>query len=164
MPGALSLNYQIVPLTEAPYQSVSVQLGGQSCTINVYTKSINVPIAPPGGIVTDPEPTYENVNPVFVDLYVNDALVIGGVIALNANLIVRNTYFGFRGDIAICDVSGAGGDPYGVPLRLPPPDLRNWWQRNLPIWLGGEYAPPAIAAKCPGLGTRFLLTYWPNLP
>ena len=162
-PGTLSLDYQIIPLTEAPSQSVSVTLGNQPCRINVYTKSVNVPIAPPDSIVTDPLPTYENVNPVFVDLYVNDTLVIGGVIALNANLIVRDAYLGFLGDIAICDTSGAGGDPYGVPLRLPPPDLRNWWQRSLPAALGGEYAPAAVAAKCPGLGTRFLMTYWPNL-
>ena len=33
-----------------------------------------------------------------------------------------------------------------------------------PLFLGGEYAPAAVANSCPGLGTRFLLSYWPNLP
>lgn len=159
---ALSYQYQVVPLTEAPYQSVSIGLGGQQCIINIYTKSINVPIAPSRSIATDPNPTYENTNPVFVDLYVNDVLVIGGVIARNGVGIVYDAYLGFLGELSFNDLSGEGADPYGVPLRLPPPDLRNFWQRNLPIWLGGEYAPPSIAAKCPGLGSRFLLTYWPN--
>ena len=160
----MSLAYQLVPLTDAPYQSVSVTLGGQNCTINVYTKSINVPIDPPGSIATDPNPVYENTNPVWVDLYVNDALVIGGVIARDGVSITYDTYLGFIGDISINDTSGAGEDPFGVPFRLPPPDLRNWWQRNAPAVLGGEYAPPAIAASCPGLGTRFLLTFWPPKP
>lgn len=156
-----SSDYQIIPTTEAPAQTINVTLGQQSCTINLYTKSINVPIQPPGDIPSDPLPTYENINPVFLDLYVNDALIIGGVLCLNAVRIVRDVYLGFVGDIAIIDINGQS-DPYGVPLTLPPPDLRNWWQRNIPLKFGGK-APPTVAGKIPGLGTRFILTYWPNL-
>lgn len=155
-------DYQIIPLTEAPSQAISVTLGTQPCQINVYTKSINVPIQPPGDIPSDPFPTYGNINPVFLDLYVNDVLIIGGVLCRNETRIVRDAYLGFIGDLAFIDLDG-DSDPYGVPATLPPPDLRNWWQRNVPLWLGGK-APPAVAGRMPGVGTRFILTYWPNLP
>ena len=161
-----SLNYQAIPTTEAPYQVITVTLGNQACQIALYTKSINVPFQDPMPfpiIPTVVPPVYENVNPVFIDLYANGALIIGGVLALNDNLIVRNTYLGFVGDLAVIDTSGAEGDPYGVPSRLPPPDLRNWWQRTMPQVLGGQFAPSAIAQSIPGMGSRFILAYWPNL-
>jgi hypothetical protein len=164
---ALSLDYQIVPLTEDPSQNVTVTLNQQPCLLRVYTKSINVPIDDPQ-IYTDP-PTYVNQNPVFLDLFVNDALVIGGVLCLNDVRIVRDAYLGFVGDLSIIDTSGAGEDPFGVPARLPPLDLLNEYQRTLArtghdnTALYGK-APPLLAGRIPGLGTRFLLTYWPNLP
>lgn len=164
---APSLDYQIIPTTDAPYQAITITLNGQPCLINVYTKSINVPIQPPGSTPSDPNPTYENINPVFVDLYVNGVLVIGGVIAYSGNKIVRDAYLGFVGDIAIMDTQAMpgtyGSDPYGVPARLPPPDLRNFWQRHLPVFMGGQFAPKGISATIPGLGSRYLLTYWPKL-
>ncbi len=107
-------------------------------------------------------PTYENINPVFLDLYSPPGtLIIGGVICYNECLIIINEYLGFIGDLAMIDTQG-NADPFGTPLRLPPPDLRNWWQRNLPLSLGGKM-PVSSANRIPGLGSRFLLTYWPNL-
>lgn len=156
-----STDYQVIPVSEAPAQTINITLGNQSCRINIYTKSINVPIQGPTDIPSDPLPTYENQNPVFLDLYVNDALIIGGVLCLNGTKIVRDAYLGFIGDLAFIDLQG-DADPYGVPATLPPPDLRNWWQRHVPLSFGGK-APPAIAGKMPGLGTRFILTYWPDL-
>lgn len=169
-----SLDYQIVPLTDSPSQEVTISLSGQRCLIRIYTKSINVPVEDPA-IYTDP-PTYENINPVFCDLYVNDSLVVGSVLCLNGVGIVRDAYLGFLGELMVVDswsvvgqppipqiIAGAGGsDPVGVPTRLPPIDLRNWWQRLLPLKFGGK-APPALAGKIPGLGIRFVLTYWPNI-
>ncbi len=149
----------IIPLTDKPSQTVNVTLGGQACKINVYTKSTNVPIEQQ--IPTSP-PDYENINPVFLDLYIGDALVIGGVICRASSMMVMNTYLGFIGDLSMVDTSGAFEDPVGVSVRLPPPDLRNFWQRSLPLFLGGM-APPNIAGTIPGLGSRFQLTYWPNL-
>lgn len=154
-------DFQIIPLTDTPAQTVVVTLSQQACRINVYTKSINVPIQPPGMIPTDPNPVYENQNPVFLDLYLNDALILGGVICRNEARIVRNAYFGFAGDLSFIDTRG-DADPYGVPATLPPPDLRNYWQRHIPLTYAGK-APPNVAGKCPGLGTRFVLTYWPDL-
>lgn len=205
----ISLDYQIVPLSDAPSQSVSIALGQQSCRIVIYTKSTNVPTNE--AISTDP-PSYENTNPVFMDLYVNDALVVGGVICLSGVRLVRDAYLGLVGDLAIIDTGvpqqtspaqpaqvvevdvlltesdddvltedngdllatvdtsttvttpprTLASDPQGVSRRLPPPDLRNLWQRSLPLRLGG-IAPPDLANHIPGLGTRYLLTYWPNL-
>lgn len=146
-------------MTTAPYQSISVTLGGQACTINIYTKSINVPIEQ--DIPTDP-PVYENINPVFLDLLVNDVLVIGGVLLRNDSLVLMSTAYGFVGDFSIIDTSGNYEDPEGVPARLPPPDLMNAGQRALPLSAQG-YAPANLAGTIPGLGTRWLLTYWPNL-
>ncbi len=155
---ALSLPF-VIPLTDAPSQTVNVTLGGQACRINVYTKSINEPIEQQ--IPTSP-PAYENVNPVFLDLYLGDALVIGGVVCRNSSLILMDTYLGFVGDLSMIDTSGAFEDPVGVSPRLPPMDLRNAWQRSLPLSLEGN-APPNLAGTIPGLGSRWQLTYWPNL-
>ncbi len=77
-------------------------------------------------------------------------------------MILMDAYLGFVGELSMVDTSGAFEDPVGVPSRLPPPDLRNFWQRSLPLFLGGM-APPDVSGKIPGLGTRFQLTYWPNL-
>lgn len=159
-PGVVSLSApQIVPLTTAPSQQLTVTLGSQICTIRVFTKSINVPISPPGTIVTDP-PVYENANPVFVDLYVNDAAIVLGVLALDRTRLAINGYLGFVGDLAFIDTQGTS-DPYGVPRRLPPLNLRNADQ--LASFSNEETAPDDVAGICPGLGSRFLLTYWPDL-
>lgn len=237
----------VIPVTSAPAQLVSANLGGQSVLLNLYTKSLNVPNQPgpsfisnrlagiaygaslsgetmtvpnpvvglfskgnlvtgtglaadssitglapgtagsvgtyyvspaatttastrvtayvttlnPGNnpILVDPPP-YVNINPVFVDVYLNDVLLIGGVILRNKNRVVRNSYFGFVGDIVVVDTVG-DEDPYGVPPTLPPESLRNQQQRDLPLSLNGK-APAATAGTIPGFGSRFLLVWWPG--
>ena len=72
---------QVIPIQAAPSQRVSVSLSGQSCAIEIAQKTTGV----------------------FVNLYVDDTLVIGGVIAENATAIVRSAYLGFYGDIAFLD-------------------------------------------------------------
>jgi len=115
---------QIVPLQAVPAQLVNVTLGSQACAIKVYGKNISVAVLPSGGIPTIP-PVYEDQNPVLLDLFVNDVLVIGGVLCLNQNLIVRDSYLGFVGDLAFIDTQG-NDDP-----------------------------------QISGIGSRWLLTYWP---
>ena len=75
---------QIVPLQPVPSQIVSTALNNQSCTINVYTLSTGL----------------------YCDLYVNNILIIGGVVCQNNNVIVRDAYLGFIGDIAFEDTQG----------------------------------------------------------
>jgi hypothetical protein len=160
---AAALPFLVVPTTESPAQLITITLAGQACLIRLFTKSINVPALDPEEIATDPNPRYENANPVFVDVYTGSGanLVVGGVIVRHGTLIVRDVYLGFLGDLAVYDTSGAMEDPQGVPPVLPPLVLRNATQlASFPL-SDGDRAPPAVAGRIPGMGSRFLLTYWP---
>ena len=126
-------DFFVVPLRPEVSQQLSVVLGSQSCVIKIYQKETDVPVAPPGSISTDP-PVYDDTEFMLLDLYVGHSagggpgnLVVGGVICEHANPIVRNTYFGFFGDLIVFDTQGTD-DP-----------------------------------QPSGLGTRWVLTYWPNL-
>jgi len=98
---------KIVPLTATPSQTLNVLLGGQNCTIKVYQKSAGV----------------------YVDLSINNAPVILGVIALNEVRIVRYAYRGFIGDLAFMDKQGSSDPDYTgfgtrfVLMYLEPADL-----------------------------------------
>jgi hypothetical protein len=80
----------VVPLQAVPSQAIAVTLAGQACKIAVAQRRTGM----------------------FVDLYVNDAAIITGVIAQNANRIVRDTYLGFIGDLAFFDTLGAQDPDY----------------------------------------------------
>lgn len=79
---------QIVPLKPLPNQTVQVQLAEQACSLHVYQLTYGL----------------------FIDVYVNDALIIGGVICENLNRIVRSLYLGFVGDFIFGDTQG-NSDP-----------------------------------------------------
>lgn len=74
----------IVPLLTQPAQVLSVTLNNQPCNINIYQRTTGL----------------------FVDLGINNTLIIGGVIALDRVKIVRDAYLGFIGDIAFWDSQG----------------------------------------------------------
>lgn len=80
-------NY-IIPISDHPSQTLTATLSGQSTIINIYQKSTGM----------------------FCDVYVNSALVIGGVICQNLNKIVRDAYLGFVGDLFFYDSQGVS-DP-----------------------------------------------------
>jgi hypothetical protein len=80
----------IVPLQPVPNQTTQIVLANQNCQINVYQT--------PAGL--------------FMDLLVNDALIIGGVICQNLNRIVRSLYLGFSGDFVFADSQGADDPNY----------------------------------------------------
>lgn len=89
----------IVPLNATPSQTVTVQLGGQNCQVNLYAKSTGM----------------------FADLYVADVLMLGGVLCLDRNRIVRDAYHGFIGDLAMVDTQGTSdpaSDGLGVRFLL----------------------------------------------
>lgn len=73
-----------IPLSASKAQELVVQLGGQSCRIRIHWQTFAL----------------------YVDLYVNDVLIIGGVIAENLNRIVRSKYLGFTGDLYFFDTMG----------------------------------------------------------
>jgi hypothetical protein len=84
---------QLVPLQSVPSQTLNIALGGQSVTLNIYQKSFGL----------------------FVDVLVNNAIVIAGVLCENANRIVRSAYLGFAGDFIFIDTQGSS-DPISTGL------------------------------------------------
>ncbi len=80
----------VVPLQAIPNQSLQSNLNGQPCQLNVY----------------------QTLYGLFIDVYVNGVLIIGGVICLNFNRIVRNLYLGFSGDLFFWDTQGASDPVY----------------------------------------------------
>jgi hypothetical protein len=73
-----------VPLQAVPSQTLAISLGGQPCKIDVVTRG----------------------DGLYVNLYVNDALVIGGVAARNRVRVVIDAYLGFIGDLSWLDTQG----------------------------------------------------------
>lgn len=104
----MAVTPQIIPLAAVNSQVLQVTLTSQSCKIKVYTKHIQVPVT--DGIVTNP-PVFDAINPLFLDLYVNDALILGGALCLNDTKIVRDSYLGFVGELSFTDTYGLGADP-----------------------------------------------------
>lgn len=87
---------QIVPVQPVANQTFQVLLDGQQTTIDLSA-------------------VYDN---VFVDVSVNGSLVVAGVIAEQANVIVRDAYLGFSGDLVFYDtqpdpVNGAEDPQFG---------------------------------------------------
>lgn len=72
---------QVVPLQPVPNQTVTIILSDQICKLNVYQTFYGL----------------------FMDVYVNNSLVIAGVICENLNRIVRSEYLGFVGDFFFYD-------------------------------------------------------------
>ena len=81
---------QIIPLAAVPSQAVTVTLGGQNCQVSVYQKRYGL----------------------FLDLYKDDALVLGGILGRNLRLMLMNAYFGFVGDLVWLDNHGAEDPSY----------------------------------------------------
>jgi hypothetical protein len=87
---------QVIPIQSVPTQTFAVVLAGQPCRINIYQRTTGL----------------------FADLYVNDALIIGGVICRDNVLIVRDAYLGFTGDLAFFDTAGQDDpEPSGLGSR-----------------------------------------------
>lgn len=97
----------IVPLNANPNQTLTVGLNNQACQLDVYQKT--------GGL--------------FMDVYVNNALIIAGVLCENLNRIVRSLYLGFSGDFVFYDTQGTNDPDYAglgsrfVLVYLAPADL-----------------------------------------
>lgn len=83
------MNYTI-PLVATPSQTLTVQLGGQSCRINVRQRRTGL----------------------FVDLYVRDVPVFEGVKALDRCKLVRDAYLDFTGELFFADTQGTSDPDY----------------------------------------------------
>lgn len=84
-----------IPTLPVPNQVFNVTLAGQACSIAIAQKSTGM----------------------YINLYVNDAMIIGGVLCEVANRIVRSAYLGFVGDLAFYDTQ-----PAAAPLVPEHPD------------------------------------------
>lgn len=82
-------NYTI-PLVVTPSQTLNVQLGEQSCRIDVRQRRTGL----------------------FVDLYVRDQPVFQGVKALDRCKLVRNGYLDFTGELFFADTQGTDDPDY----------------------------------------------------
>lgn len=80
----------VIPLDAVPSQTLTIPLGGQATRINLYTRTFGL----------------------FVDVYVNNTLIIGGVAALNLVKVVRSKYLGFLGDVFFFDTQGQSDPEY----------------------------------------------------
>lgn len=81
---------KIVPLEPMPSQRLSIILGEQSTTLLVYQKFFGL----------------------YIDVLVDDALIIGGVVARDRNRIVRSAYLGYVGDFSFFDTEGRHDPDY----------------------------------------------------
>jgi hypothetical protein len=113
----------VVPLAAVESQVLNVTLGTQPVRIKLFTKQLFVPALDPGEIATEP-PRVIQVNPFFMDLYVNDVPVLYGAPCLNETRIVRDAYLNFTGDLAFQDLQGSD-DPQvdGLGTRW----ILCWW-------------------------------------
>lgn len=79
-----------VPLQTLPWQRSSITLADQPCRISVRQRLFGL----------------------FFDLYVNDVLLVAGVLCQNDNLLVRSSYLPFLGDLAFTDTQGTDDPVY----------------------------------------------------
>jgi len=84
---------QVIPLASVASQSLSVQINGQDCSINLYQKSTGL----------------------FFDLTVNGAQIIEAMLCLNGVGLIRSAYLGFVGQLVFIDTQGSS-DPYYAGL------------------------------------------------
>lgn len=115
----------IIPVQAVPSQTLLTFVSNQATQINLHAKNIWVPVN--SGIVTDP-PVFEERNPIFMDVYLNNAPVVSSVLCRNNTKIIRDSYLGYIGDFAFQDTIGDEDPVYT------------------------------------GLGSRWQLIYWPDLP
>lgn len=73
-----------VPAQSIPYQIFSTDLGGQPVTLRIRSRSVGL----------------------YMDVLVNDALIVAGVVCQDRNRIVRDAYLGFIGDLVWVDIRG----------------------------------------------------------
>lgn len=85
----------IIPLQPVPSQVVQTTLNGQACTLSVYTK-------------TTPAGTQY----IYMDMELDNTLILSCKICQNRSLLVRYSYLGFTGDLAFVDMQGDSDPQY----------------------------------------------------
>lgn len=75
----------VIPIADIPSQILTSTVGGQSCRLRIFTRQALL----------------------FLDLYVNDTLIVAGALCTNGGKIVRDAYLGFVGDLMFVDTQGS---------------------------------------------------------
>lgn len=81
---------KIIPLKSVPKQTFQIVLSNQLTQFNIYT----------------------TVGGLFIDVLVNNLPIMYGTICQDRNLIVRDRYLGFSGDIMFFDTQGENDPTY----------------------------------------------------
>lgn len=84
------MTVSIIPLVATAAQTLTATLSNQRVRLVVYQKTFGL----------------------YVDVYANDVLVIGGVVARNLTKIVRSVYLGLVGDFYFFDTQGVDDPVY----------------------------------------------------
>ncbi len=84
-------NIQLIAVQPVPNQTLSVTLDNQIVVLNIYQR---------GGV--------DGI--LFMDVFLAGELIIAGRVCQNGNKIIRNSYFGFEGDLVFWDMQGTS-DP-----------------------------------------------------
>jgi len=81
-----------IPLLSVPAQDLSIRLGQQSCRFRVYQKRTGL----------------------YLDIYVNDALLLAGILCRDRVWLVRSPASGFVGDLSFMDTQGQSDPEYSA--------------------------------------------------
>lgn len=81
---------RVISLQATASQDLTVQLADQVCQITIRQKALGL----------------------FLDLAVNNANIVAGVLCQNLNKIVRSSYLGFIGDLCFVDTQGTDDPVY----------------------------------------------------
>ena len=79
-----------IPVQPIPNQTLQIGLGGQTTTLNVYQQAYGL----------------------YMDVLIGTNPIVQGIICLNYDLIIRNTYFGYIGDFFFYDTQGTSDPVY----------------------------------------------------
>lgn len=81
---------QVIPLASVPSQVLSAQLDGATIRLDFIQRSTGL----------------------YVDIWLNNALIVAGAICLNATFIARYRYLGLPGDFTFIDLQGNSDPTY----------------------------------------------------
>lgn len=86
--AAKGASFLSIPTIATAAQSLTTTLAGQGVKIDMAQKATGL----------------------FADVFVNDALIVGGVLVQNDNPLIRSQYLGFAGELFFHDTQGGLGD------------------------------------------------------
>lgn len=84
------MTIQIIPITNVPYQTFTIQLNNQNCAISIYQLTTGL----------------------FFDLAVDNNSIVNAMICLNLVGLIREAYLGFNGQLAFVDTQGTNDPEY----------------------------------------------------